>query len=60
LSADEWFEGAQEHVGSWWPEWAGFLAEHGGSDVKAPAKPGNASHKVIEPAPGRFVKVRAD
>ena len=60
LSADEWFEGAQEHVGSWWPEWAGFLAEHGGEDIEAPAKPGNANHKVIEAAPGRYVKVRAD
>jgi len=59
-SADAWFEGAQEHVGSWWPEWAGFLAEHGGENVKAPAKPGSASHKVIEAAPGRYVKVRAD
>ena len=59
-SADQWFSGATEHVGSWWPQWAGFLAEHGGKDVKAPAKPGNALHKTIEAAPGRYVKVRAD
>jgi polyhydroxyalkanoate synthase len=60
LSADEWFAGATEHAGSWWPEWARFLAEHGGEEVKAPAKPGNARYKAIEPAPGRYVKVRAD
>ena len=59
-TADAWFEGATEHKGSWWPEWAAFLAENGGKDVKAPAKPGNAQYKPIEPAPGRYVKVRAD
>ncbi|MET3131408.1 polyhydroxyalkanoate synthase [Oxalobacteraceae bacterium GrIS 1.11] len=60
LGAEEWFSGATEHAGSWWPEWAQFLAEHGGADVKAPAKPGNRTYKAIEPAPGRYVKVRAD
>lgn len=60
LSAEQWFDGATEHAGSWWPEWAGFLAEHGGDDVKAPAKPGSRAYKAIEPAPGRYVKVRAE
>ncbi|MFZ6672333.1 class I poly(R)-hydroxyalkanoic acid synthase [Undibacterium sp. Xuan67W] len=56
----KWFDGATEHPGSWWPEWAVFLGEHGGKMVKAPTKPGNTSYKAIEPAPGRYVKVRAD
>ncbi len=60
LPADKWMEGATEHPGSWWPEWAAFLKENGGKDVKAKAKPGNATHKAIEAAPGRYVKVRAD
>ena len=59
-SAQQWLDGATEHVGSWWPEWAAFLAEHGGKDVKARAKLGNATYKPVEPAPGRYVKVRAD
>lgn len=58
--AQAWFDGATEHPGSWWPEWAKFLAEHGGKQIKAPAKPGNATYQAIESAPGRFVKVRAD
>ena len=58
--ADTWMAGATERAGSWWPEWATFLAQYGGSDVKAPARPGNARYKAIEPAPGRYVKVRAD
>ncbi|WP_306393502.1 class I poly(R)-hydroxyalkanoic acid synthase [Telluria beijingensis] len=55
-----WFDGAVEHKGSWWPAWAGFLAEHGGAEVPAPATPGNAQYPVLEAAPGRYVKARAD
>jgi polyhydroxyalkanoate synthase len=58
--AEAWLSGATEHAGSWWPEWASFLAEHGGKDVKAPAQHGNAKYKPIEAAPGRYVKAKAD
>jgi polyhydroxyalkanoate synthase len=59
-TADAWFAGATERKGSWWPEWAAFLAEHGGEDVPAPQAAGNDQYQVIEPAPGRYVKARAD
>jgi polyhydroxyalkanoate synthase len=59
LPADEWIEGATEKKGSWWPEWAAFLAENGGDDIKAPAKFGNRKYKPLEDAPGSYVKVRA-
>jgi polyhydroxyalkanoate synthase len=59
-TAADWFAGAVEKKGSWWPEWARFLAENGGADVAAPAQPGNAQFPAIEPAPGRYVKARAD
>jgi polyhydroxyalkanoate synthase len=59
-SADAWFQGAAEHAGSWWPEWSKFLTENGGKKIKPKAKPGNAKYKAIEPAPGRYVKVKAD
>jgi polyhydroxyalkanoate synthase len=55
-----WLETATEHKGSWWSEWAAFLAEHGGKDVNAHGKLGNKQYPPIEPAPGRYVKVRAD
>lgn len=58
--AAEWLCTAQQHPGSWWPEWSAFLAEHGGVQVAAPRRYGNASCKPIEPAPGRYVRVRAD
>jgi polyhydroxyalkanoate synthase len=55
-NAGQWIEGAQLHAGSWWPEWSAFLAEHAGKKVKVASKLGSAKYKVIEPAPGRYVK----
>ena len=55
-----WFDGAVENKGSWWSQWAAFLAEHGGAEVPAPAAPGNAQYSALEPAPGRYVKARGD
>ncbi len=58
--AHSWLNTATEHPGSWWPEWAAFLTEHAGKQVTAPSKLGNARNKPIEPAPGRYVKARAE
>ena len=58
-SAEAWFEGATEHPGSWWTDWSGWLRSHGGKQIAAPRAPGNRRFKPIEPAPGRYVKVRA-
>ena len=58
-SAQDWFDAATEHPGSWWTDWAAWLAQQAGPEIAAPKKPGNARHKPIEPAPGRYVKVRA-
>jgi polyhydroxyalkanoate synthase len=57
--ASQWFDGATEHAGSWWPDWAGWLKGHGGELVAAPRRFGSRRHKVIEPAPGRYVKAKA-
>ena len=59
-TAQTWLEGATEHPGSWWTEWSTFLAGHAGEQVNAPRKYGNARHKPIEPAPGRYVKAKAE
>jgi polyhydroxyalkanoate synthase subunit PhaC len=58
-SADDWLAGATEHRGSWWPVWGDWLKPHGGKLVPAPKAPGNARHRAIEPAPGRYVKAKA-
>ncbi|QNA88899.1 class I poly(R)-hydroxyalkanoic acid synthase [Massilia sp. Dwa41.01b] len=59
-TAEDWFAGAVEQKGSWWPEWARFLQENGGAEVPAPSQPGNEQYLPSEPAPGRYVKARAD
>ncbi|NLR73827.1 MULTISPECIES: PHA/PHB synthase family protein [Leeia] len=59
-SADLWLEGAQSKPGSWWPDYSAWLAGHSGEKVKAPKSAGNRQYKAIEPAPGRYVKMRAE
>ncbi len=56
---DRWFAGAEEHPGSWWPVWSRWVQPHAGKLVPARRKLGDARHKPIEPAPGRYVKERA-
>ncbi len=58
-TAEAWMAGATEHPGSWWTTWADWLKPHGGKLVAAPKAPGSATYKAIEPAPGRYVKVKA-
>lgn len=56
----EWLEQAVQQPGSWWPDWAEWLAGNAGPEVAAPKAPGKArAYAVIEPAPGRYVKQRA-
>ena len=55
-SAEAWFAKAKEHPGSWWTDWALWLASHAGRQVAAPKAAGSRRHPVIEPAPGRYVK----
>ncbi|MFG6415727.1 class I poly(R)-hydroxyalkanoic acid synthase [Roseateles sp. DC23W] len=57
--ADAWLAGATEHAGSWWPDWSAWLASHAGAAKAAPKAPGSRKFKAIEPAPGRYVKVKA-
>jgi len=57
---DEGFAAAKEIKGSWWPKWTGWLAKHAGGAVPAPKKPGNSKYKPIEPAPGRYVRQKAN
>ena len=58
-TAQAWFDGATEHPGSWWPVWTDWLKPRAGKLVNAPKSPGSAKYKTIEPAPGRYVKVKA-
>jgi polyhydroxyalkanoate synthase len=59
-SFEQWVAGAQEHAGSWWPDWANWLKGHAGKQIPAPKTYGKPKkYKAIEPAPGRYVKAKA-
>jgi polyhydroxyalkanoate synthase len=55
----EWQKNAAEHPGSWWTDWSDWLKGHAGKQIAAPKGYGGRQHKKIEPAPGRYVKVKA-
>ncbi len=48
---DTWAATTDHTQGSWWPEWAHWLAAHAGAPVPPPAMPPTAR----EAAPGRYV-----
>ncbi len=56
---EAWLKEATEQPGSWWPDWMGWLRPHAGKLVAAPKGYGNRQFKASEPAPGRYVKVKA-
>ena len=53
---DAWFAAAKQHEGSWWTNWQAWVKKHAGAKV-AKRVPGDGDLKVIEDAPGRYVKV---
>ena len=56
---EDWIASSKEHPGSWWPDWAAWLKGHSGKQTAAPKSYGRGKYKVIEPAPGRYVKAKA-
>ncbi|HEX5127571.1 MAG TPA: class I poly(R)-hydroxyalkanoic acid synthase, partial [Rhodocyclaceae bacterium] len=54
--AEEWLQGAAEHKGSWWSNWADWLKARGGKQIAARSRLGNRHNKLIEAAPGRYVR----
>ena len=55
---DNWAAGAEKHPGSWWPEWQRWIAPMSG-DLMAARQPGSGKYKVLEDAPGSYVKARS-
>jgi polyhydroxyalkanoate synthase len=57
---ESFVEGAQEHKGSWWPDWLEWVKSQGAKLVKAEGAriPGAGKLKAIEAAPGSYVKAR--
>ncbi|MBV8169612.1 MAG: class I poly(R)-hydroxyalkanoic acid synthase [Alphaproteobacteria bacterium] len=55
---EQWLKAAEQRPGSWWPEWASWLAQYGNGKVPARV-PGSGKLKVLEAAPGSYVQVTA-
>ena len=57
--AQDWFDGATERDGSWWPDWNKWAERHGGGGAPA-REPGAGALQAIEDAPGSYVMVRSE
>jgi polyhydroxyalkanoate synthase subunit PhaC len=55
---EEWFKGATELAGSWWPDWQRWVTTQGRDQVPA-RSPGTGRLSALEDAPGSYVKVMA-
>jgi polyhydroxyalkanoate synthase len=58
VTLSDWLKGAQEHKGSWWPDWRQWLESIDSEQVPARAV-GTEALPPIEDAPGSYVRVRA-
>jgi polyhydroxyalkanoate synthase len=56
-NVESWMRKATEHPGSWWPDWLAWIKEQDPAEVPA-RQPGGGKLKLIEDAPGTYVKVR--
>jgi len=57
-NVENWLKTAEEHPGSWWPDWLEWLREQGAQMVPA-RKLGGGKFKPTEAAPGSYVKVKS-
>jgi polyhydroxyalkanoate synthase subunit PhaC len=55
LDPQEWLQRAETRQGSWWPDYAGWLAERGGEERPVPAEEGGGGLAPIGDAPGTYV-----
>ena len=54
---DDWFKGATQTPGSWWPEWQRWVADFANGTVPA-RDPAKGKLKPLDEAPGSYVKER--
>ncbi len=52
----KWEKTAKFHEGSWWTPWIERIIKNAGKLIPANKHLGNSKFKIIEPAPGRYVK----
>ncbi len=52
----EWYDNAEPHPGSWWPDWQAWLEQFAGEKIPA-RRPGANGRTVIEDAPGSYIRM---
>ncbi len=56
-TAMDWIARATPHEGSWWSDWETWVQRHSGGEAEA-RQPGDGKLKIIEDAPGSYVRKR--
>ncbi|MBV9794476.1 MAG: alpha/beta fold hydrolase [Actinobacteria bacterium] len=51
----QWLAQAETRHGSWWPDYAAWLAERSGKEIDAPEEPGGGGLAAASDAPGTYV-----
>jgi polyhydroxyalkanoate synthase len=59
-NAMHWYQNAIPVEGSWWPDFINWLKPLSGKKIKAKTTLGGAGYRVIEPAPGSYVREIAE
>ncbi len=57
-SLEAWIDKAEEHPGSWWPDWQAWIEEQDARRTK-PRKIGGGRYNPIEEAPGSYVRLKS-
>ena len=60
IKFSDWSKSTSELKGSWWIDWDIWLSENNGKLIRRQKKYGDKNHKVIEKAPGRYVREVAE
>jgi polyhydroxyalkanoate synthase len=56
---EDWVAAAEEHPGSWWPDWLHWLSAQAPERIPASKRKPGGRRKPLGDAPGEYVKVRA-
>ena len=54
VEPDAWLDGATEHPGTWWDDWAGWIEARAGGK-RPPCRMGSDAHPPMADAPGTYV-----
>ncbi len=57
---DKWLAGAEQHDGSWWPDWDKWVKQHSPKELVDARQPGDGKLKPLCDAPGTYVTMKAE